>query len=282
MKCLKNIIWEENNLLSTKIVHSSLKTSSLFISIIAVIVIGTIVSLVALYPSMTKDNSYAELLQVMPQEMLDAIGMTGDVTNLNDYLNMNFYNSVYLYVLMTFTIVFIAKLVAKPMGDTSLVYYLNSSISRIKFLGSQMLTFIITLLIIFIFSILSGVLSKSIIVNDIDFEYSNFLKMNTTIILIFFLLGSVCFLINTFVNNNSEALAYSGLLIGMEYILDVFQKISSNLENLKYFTIFSVYNTDKIYHHDTFFISSSLIMLVAGIIFLILSFIQFNRRDLYL
>lgn len=268
--------------MSTKIVQSSLKTSSLFISIIAVIVIGTIVSLVALYPSMTKDNSYAELLQVMPQEMLDAIGMTGDVTNLNDYLNMNFYNSVYLYVLMTFTIVFIAKLVAKPMGDTSLVYYLNSSISRMKFLGSQMITFILSLILIFIFSILSGFLSKYFIISDVNFEYSNFLKMNTTIILIFFLLGSVCFLINTFVNNNSEALAYTGLLIGIEYILDVFQKISSQLENLKYFTIFSVYNTDKIYHDDTFFISSSLIMVAVGIIFFILSFIQFNRRDLYL
>lgn len=269
-------------MLSTKFVKSSLKTSSVLISIIVVIVIASIVSIVALYPSMTKDNSYAKLLETMPKEMLDAIGMTGDVANLNDFLNMNFYNSVYLYALMAFTIVFIAKLVAKPMGDTSLVYYLNSSISRTQFLQSQIVTFNIGLVFMFIASIGSGILSKWIFVRDADFDFSNFIKVNITIIMIFFLLGSICFFINTLVNNNSEALAYTGLLIGLEYLVDVFQKISSQLDALKYFTIFSTYNTDKIYNDSTFFILSILIMFAVGIVFYIISHFYFKRRDLFL
>src|SRR5690625_917536 len=269
-------------MLSTKIVRSSLKTNSILISIIIVTVIASIVSLVALYPSISSDDSYADLLEVMPKEMLDAIGMTGNIANFNDYLNMNFYNSIYLYVLMAFTIVFIAKLVAKPMGDTSLVYYLNSSVSRTQFLGSQIITFIIGLIFMVVFSVLSVILSKWIFVQDLSFEYTNFLKMNVTIIMIFFLLGSICFLINTLVNNNSEAVAYSALLIGLQYILDIFNNISGELGTLKYLTVFSIYNTDKIYNDYTYFVLSSLIMLIAGVIFYITSFIQFKRRDLNL
>ncbi len=252
------------------------------ISIIIVTIIASIVGLVSLYPSITSDNSYADLLDVMPKEMLNAIGMTGDITDLNEYLNMNFYNSVYLYVLMAYTVVFIAKLVAKPMGDTSLVYYLNSSVSRTQFLGSQIVTFIIGLSLIFVSSVFSVMLSKWIFIRDQDFEVMNFLKINVTIILIFFFLGSICFLINTLVNNNSEAVAYTALLIGIQYILDVFKNISFNLENLKYSTIISVYDTHKIYTDDTYFMISSLILLVVGIIFFVISLIQFKRRDLFL
>jgi ABC-2 type transport system permease protein len=267
---------------SKKIANSSIKTNSVFISIIIVSVIASIVSLVAIYPSMTSNSSYAKLLSVMPQQMLDAIGMKGDVTDLNDYLNMNFYNSVYLYIMMAFTIIFVAKLVAKPIGDTSLVYYLNSSVSRKKFLRSQIVVFNIGLFLVLVSSVISGIVSKIIIVGDVNFNIENLLRINIAIVTLFFLVGAICFFISTLVNNNSEALTYSTSLIIFEYILDMFRKISSKLDIVKYFTIFTVFDTDKICNDNIYFVSSCLIMVVVAIVIYIISLQYFNGRDLYL
>ncbi len=78
------------------IYQSTLKKSLNFLLGLAVCVIGLVLCLSALFPSMTSGNSYTDLLKTLPSGMLNAIGMKGSVSNFNDYLNMNFYNSIYL------------------------------------------------------------------------------------------------------------------------------------------------------------------------------------------
>lgn len=267
---------------SIKICLTSFKTNTLYLGIIIVCVIASIGSLVAIYPSMNSNNSYAELLSAMPQDMLSAIGMNGDVSNLNDYLNMNFYNSIYLYILIALVIGMASKLVAKPLGDTSLVYFLNSSVSRKKFLGSQIIVFNGALLIVGIFSVVSGLLSKILFVNDIAIDMNNFIKTNIELIVIFVFIGSVCFCISTFVNNGTEAITYATSLIVVEYILDMFRKISSKLNALKNFTIFTVYDTDKICGDSHYFVISCMVLLGISIVFYMLALWHFDKRDLYL
>ena len=99
-----------------------------FLLVLACIAISEI-SLIAIYPAINKNGGYSDFLKEMPQDMLTAIGMQGNLNNLNEYLNMNFYNSIYMYILMVFVVVMSARLSAKLLGDTSLAYFLNSSIS---------------------------------------------------------------------------------------------------------------------------------------------------------
>ncbi len=267
---------------SKKIIQSSIKTNGLFLCVIILCVAVSIISLTALYPSITQDSSYSDLLKVIPQEMLKALGMQGDMTNLNEYLNMNYYNSIHLYIMIVFVVIFSTKLVAKLIGDTSLVYYLNSSVSRKTFLRSQMVTFYLGLLFILLSSISCGLLSKIIFANNVNIDIYYFIKINVTIIALFSFLGSMCLFISSFAKNGSESIAYGATLVIFQYIVDMFRKMSSQLEGAKYITVFTLYNTEKINNSHSYFIVSSLILVAVSIFICAGSLVYFNKRDLYL
>lgn len=279
---LKNIIGGAQTMISKKITLTSFKTSMVFIGTILLCVVLSIICLVAIYPSINSGNAYADLLNSMPKELLSGLGMSGDVSNFNDYLNMNFYNSIYLYIMITFVVCLSSKLVAKPLGDTSLVYFLNSPVSRKKFLVSQMVVFNVSLFIIFVSSVVFGIISKAIFVDSKAFNVGDFVKCNVGLIVIFLLLGAICFLISTVSNNGSQATTYAATVVIVEYILDMFAKITSKLEVLKSFTIFTVYDTEKISDSTSYVAVSCIIMVVISIILYIASAEYFKRRDLYL
>ena len=155
----------------------------------------------------------------MPQDMLTAIGMQGDLNNLNEYLNMNFYNSIYMYILMVFVVVMSARLSAKLLGDTSLAYFLNSSISRKKFMNSQIFVFNIELFLMMVCSVVSVLIGK-LFLSESVFELSSFLKINIELFALFMLIGSLCFSISVFVNNESQAVAYSATFVVLLYITE--------------------------------------------------------------
>ena len=86
--------------MNKNIIKSSIKTNGRFLSIIIGTVICIVICIIAMFPSVQANNSYADLLNSMPQGMLDALGMNGEMSDLNDFLNVNFYNSLYLYISM--------------------------------------------------------------------------------------------------------------------------------------------------------------------------------------
>ena len=261
---------------------SSLKKSTTFLSIIIICVIATIVSLIVLFPSISSGGSYADLLRSLPQGMLSAIGMNGNVGNFNDYLNMNFYNSIYLYILMTYVIVFTAKLIAKPIEDTSLVYYLNSPVSRKEFIYSQVLVFITGLIAICVTSIIVSVIFKEIFVGNTAFNISEFVKGNLAIGCIFLFLGSLSILISAMARTNSEAITYSSTIIIAEYIFDMLVKVSGSVNWMKYITVFTFYNTKKIAEDATYFYVGCGALIAASIVLIVASAEFFKKRDLYL
>lgn len=264
------------------ILKSSLKTNYKFLSILLCCIIFTIVCVVALFPIVQENNFYGELLNSMPESMLDAFGMNGDMSNLNDFLNVNFYNSFYLYIIMVFSIVFSSKLITKHIESTSLVYYLNSKVSRSEFLCSQIAVYILGLFSIYVSSILSGILGKVIFANKYSFDYGKFIAINTMIICVFLFLSSICILISSISSTVSEAITWSTLVIGGEYIINMIANISSDFDFLNNFSVFILCQKDKILYNNTNFIISLVMLIILSVILLMASKIVFKKRDLNL
>ena len=264
------------------IYKSSLKKSMNFLLCIAVCVAGTILCFSALFPSITLGDSFAGLLKTLPTGVLNAIGMHGDVSNFNDYLNMNFYNSIYLYILMVYAIAFTSNLISKPIEDTSLAYYLNSPVSRKKFFYSQVAVLTTGLVAISVLSVIFGIVSKEIFARRYHFSIANFIKDNIMIGCIFLFLGSISILLGVISKRVNKAVTYSSAVIVAEYLLDMLVKISDQASWMKYLTVFTFYNTDKIKNGFAFFGLGCGILLAASCIFAIISAEIFKRRDLYI
>ena len=268
-------------MISKIICKISFKMNRLFFLLVLACIVISEISLIAIYPAINKNGGYSDFLKEMPQDMLTAIGMQGDLNNLNEYLNMNFYNSIYMYILMVFVVVMSARLSAKLLGDTSLAYFLNSSISRKRFMNSQIFVFNIELFLMMVCSVVSVLIGK-LFLSESVFELSSFLKINIELFALFMLIGSLCFSISVFVNNESQAVAYSATFVVLLYITDVFRKLVKSMKILDYCTLFTVYDTEKICNNTTYFVVSSVVMIVSAISIYAGSIYYFNKRDLYL
>lgn len=268
-------------MISKIICKISFKMNRLFFLLVLACIVISEISLIAIYPAINKNGGYSDFLKEMPQDMLTAIGMQGNLNNLNEYLNMNFYNSIYMYILMVFVVVMSARLSAKLLGDTSLAYFLNSSISRKKFMNSQIFVFNIELFLMTVCSVVSVLIGKLFLSEGV-FELSSLLKINIELFALFMLIGSLCFCISVFVNNGYQAVAYSATFVVLLYITDVFRKLVKSMKILDYCTLFTVYDTDKITNNTTYFVVSSVVMIVSAISIYACSIYYFNKRDLYL
>lgn len=268
--------------MSLAIYQSTLKKSLNFLLSLAVCVVGLVLCLSALFPSMASGNSYTDLLKTLPSGMLNAIGMKGSVSNFNDYLNMNFYNSIYLYILMVYVIVFPLNLISKPIEDTSLVYYLNSPVSRKKLFYSQAIVLASGLVAICILSAVSGIASGDIFARGYQFSAAEFVKSNVIIGCIFLFLGSLCLLFGAVSKRANEAATYGATVIIAEYFLDMLVKISDKAGWLKYLTVFTLYNADSAKSGFAVFSLKCGILVVTSCLFTILAAELFKRRDLYI
>ena len=82
--------------------------------------------------------------------------------------------------------------------------------------------------------------------------------------------------------SNDTKLSYSlsaGIPIGF-FIIQLLANMGGKLENFKYFTIFSLFNTDKLIKGETSGIWMFIILLFMGVILYTIGILRFNKRDL--
>jgi ABC-2 type transport system permease protein len=259
-----------------------MKKNIFYTMMFAISIIGTIIAFILLFPSISEGRAYGDLLETMPQDMLAAIGMVGDITNLNDYLNMNFYNSIYIYILAAFVIVLVSRLIAKPLDDTSLVYYLNSPISRVKFMLVNIGVVFSAMVAIFVSSIIGVLAGKLFIDSSTKIDWKYLFETNLVLIVIFLFFASVCFFICSLVNKNNEALVYSATIVLVEYLIDMLCKVSDKLEKIKCLTVFSIYNVDAIEAGKGWVSFGCVMLALVSLAFFAISTVIFKKKDLYI
>lgn len=82
--------------------------------------------------------------------------------------------------------------------------------------------------------------------------------------------------------SNDIKLSYSisaGIPIGF-FIIQLLGNMGGKLENFKYFTIFSLYDTNKLINGEIFGTYMILILLGIGILLYIIGILRFSKRDL--
>ena len=82
--------------------------------------------------------------------------------------------------------------------------------------------------------------------------------------------------------SNDTKLSYSlsaGIPIGF-FIIQLLANMGGKLENFKYFTIFSLFNTDKLIKGESSGIWMFIILLLIGVILYTIGILRFDKRDL--
>lgn len=111
-----------------------------------------------------------EIIKSLPQSVLENLGIEEGFNNTNDFFKSDYFNSSYVFLLTVTIIVLVRRLFGKPLEDTSLSFFLNSQVSRVTFLKSQIVVQNSIISFLGFVSILVGVTLGSILYGTEEFK----------------------------------------------------------------------------------------------------------------
>lgn len=236
--------------------------------------------LISVYPSISKANGMNEIIKSMPENLLKAFGMEGGITSLVSYLAGEYFGLLFILIMSVYCVGTANSLIAKLVDRGSMAYLLATPVSRTKIAISQATVLIGGLIFICFFTTIGGLSGVKMFITDESVQTAAFVKINIVGFLLFFVVSSYCFLFSAMMNDEKRSLAASSLLTITFYALDLLSKLSDKLEALKYFSLFSVYDPQKIARGSQEIGALSVGLLISGIVIFSLAIILFRKRDL--
>ncbi len=266
--------------MSLSLYKAMFKTHSKALLIYSICVFAYLALVNMAFPMFSDSDELNAIFDSLPDGLLTAFGITGSLSDINDYMAMNFYNSLYLYILMAYTILTAVQLMSKYVDRGSMAYLVSTAVSRSRMCFTQFAILFTGLLAITVAAIVAGLISAAIFAGDSPFDVGVFLQMNAIVFLIFLVVSSYSFLISSALNDEKQAMGLGFGITVVFYAIDLASKLTAHLDWLSYFTLFSLYQPQEIAQGDYPFVPASLFLIGVSIVMVALSVMLFRRRDL--
>lgn len=229
-----------------------------------------------IYPSISSSMKLDELMSVFPQEILKSFNF--DIVSISTSFGWYASEGFMITVLVggLYAGMLGANILLKEENDKTISFLFSVPVSRFKILTSKILVGL-TYIVLFNFIILI-VTGLGFSLND-DMEVKKWLLMTLSPIIVHMLIFFISLFISLFMHKTSKCVSLVMGLIMLFYALNIIAKISENFSFLKYLTPFGYVDTASIIKNATLEISS-LIAIIISLVFILLSYIRYNKKEL--
>lgn len=269
---------EQVEIMNSALLKTTFKSNLLIMIIIALVLLMYTSIMVNMFDP-ENAGSMADLMELMPESLMKAMGFADIPTDLTSFIANYLYGFIYVMFPMIYIIIVANNLVAKHVDRGSMVYLLSTPNSRIKIISTQALFMLVSLTVIFIFEVL-----MTIMISDMSFkgllEINKYLMLNLITLLVTFAISSISFFFSCIFSQTKYSLAFGGGVPIAFFVIKMLSGADPSLERLQYFSLYSFIEVNKIFNNDNFVILSSLFLIVITCIFYVLGIIIFKKRSL--
>lgn len=248
----------------------------LFLIIISVLMLYLPI-IITMYDPATQD-SLNEVLEMMPQGLIAAMGFSNIGAELIDFIGSYYYGFLILLLPMIYTIVACNRSIASHVDKGSMAYLLSTPTTRNKIARTQSLFVILsTTIMIAIITLVGIVLSNATFPGELDINA--FLLLNLGALLLYFSVTGIGFFASCLFNDTKNSLMIGAGLPIAFLVIQMISDVGEKTSFLKYFTMFTLFDSDKIISREGF--APQFIALTAiAIVMYGLGFYVFKKRDL--
>lgn len=233
-----------------------------------------------IYPYIVTDETMKdmdELMKVFPPEVLKTFNM--DIASISTAYGW-FKTEGFMFVLLIigfYSSNLGANILLKEESDKTIEYLSSLPIKRTKILTNKVIVSIVNILslvlILGIFNFISLKISG-------DLNNKQFILLSITPILIGLPLYAINLFISTLLHNNKKTIGISLGIVFISYIFNVLSEISSNVEFMKYFSIYTLADVRNVISKITINPIMITISILLTTIFIVCSYINYNRKEL--
>ena len=233
-----------------------------------------------IYPYIITDEtmkSIDEMMEIFPKEVLKAFNM--DMTSISTAYGW-FKSEGFTFILLILGIyssLLGSNILLKEEDDKTIEYLSSLPIKRSKIVTSRVvsgISYIIIMVLIFgLFNYISLLLSGS-------FNQKEFILLSLTPIFACIPLYAISLFISTFFHNSKKVTGISLGIVFISYIINVLSELSDKVKFLRYLSIYTLVDIRNVIESCSINIVLVIISLVISILFILLTYIRFNKKEL--
>ncbi|SHH34171.1 ABC transporter permease subunit [Clostridium grantii] len=219
------------------------------------------------------------MFEMLPEGMIKAFGFDGLGADLTSYLASYLYGFILLVFPMIYTIMVANKLVAKHVDSGSMAYLLATPNSRVEIILTQAIYLVTSTFVLIVFEI-----SVLIIMAESLFpgllRIKEFISLNLVTFLVIIVVGGISFLCSCIFNETKNSIAFGAGIPIIFFVLKMVSEISEKVEFLKYFSVYSIVNPEKIMNDGSYTTMVCLILVGVAVILYGSAIYIFNKKSL--
>ena len=244
------------------------------------ILIGIFLVVYLVYPFIITDDTVKnldEMMKVFPKELLKSFNM--DITSINTaygWLKSEGFMFV-LIIIGLYSSIMGLNIVLKEESDKTIEYLSFLPIKRSNIMTNKI---IVSIVYIILMVLILGIFNYICLLLSGDFDQKQYILLSLTPILIALPLFSINLFISTFLHKTKKTFSLSLGLVFIFYILNVISELSSNVEFIKYFSIYTLADIRNVISKVEINSINIFISLFITIIFIIISYIRYDKKEL--
>ena len=244
------------------------------------ILVGLFGLVFLIYPFMFNDGTLKEIdvmLEMFPPELLKAFNM--DLASMSTAYGW-IKTEGFMFVLLVFgfySSYLGGSILLKEENDKTIEYLSSLPVKRSKIVTDKIIvgiTYIVAMVLLF------GVFNYVCLLLSGEFDKLQFLLLSLSPIFIALPLFAINLFISTFMHKTKANVGISLGMVFIFYMLNVLSEISDKVDFLRYFSIYTLADVRKIIADVTINPIMVIISLVITIVFIGLSYIRYNKKEL--
>lgn len=244
------------------------------------ILIGMFLVVFLIYPFIITDDTVKnldEMMKVFPPELLKSFNM--DITSINSAYGW-LKSEGFMFVLLTigvYSSILGANIVLKEESDKTIEYLGTLPTKRSRIMTNKIIVGIIYILAMII---ILGLFNYIALCISGDFNQKQYILLSITPIFIALPLFGINLFISTFLHKNKKIVGIALGLVFFFYIINVLSELSTNVEFLKYFSIYTLADIRNVITSVSINLTNVIFSIIITIIFISMSYIRYNDKEL--
>lgn len=244
------------------------------------ILIGIFLIVYLIYPYIITDESIKsvdELMEIFPEGVLKTFNM--DITSISTAYGW-FKTEGFMFILIIIGLYasFLGgSILLKEENDKTIEYLATLPVKRKNIVTSKIIA---SFIYIFLITLCLGIFNYISLKISGDINTKQFIYLSTTPILIAYPFFSINLFISTYLHKNKKTIGISLGMVFIFYIISILSEISSKVEFLKYFSIYTLADTRNVIINikfNPYYIITSLLLTT---IFIIGTYYRYQKKEL--
>lgn len=221
-----------------------------------------------------------EFAKAMP-ELMAIVGMNPASAELVSFLEAYLYGFIMLVFPMLFCILSANKLIARHVDRGSMTYLLSAPVKRETIAFTQMKVMATGIFTLVFYATLLGIVNCEISFPG-ELDIGKFILLNVGALCLQLFIGGICFLCSCIFNDSKYALGIGAGIPTLGFILQMMANAGKELENIKYTTFFTLFDSDGLIAGEPGAIWGIFVLFSGAIVLFSTAILIFSKKDLHI